>query len=154
MLFRSLDRLRQGLRQAHRDGSGLAVLFFDLDKFKPVNDQLGHTVGDRLLQSLSARLLQEVRASDTLARLGGDEFVVLLPVMKEGDDALAVAEKIRQAVAQPFPIDRHMIRVSASIGVAFYPEHAVDGEELMRCADRAMYQAKADGGNRFHVYRA
>ena len=149
-----LDRLRQGVRQAHRDGSGLAVLFFDLDKFKPVNDQLGHTVGDRLLQSLSARLLQEVRASDTLARLGGDEFVVLLPVMKEGDDALAVAEKIRQAVAQPFPIDRHMIRVSASIGVAFYPEHAVDGEELMRCADRAMYQAKADGGNRFHVYRA
>jgi diguanylate cyclase (GGDEF)-like protein/PAS domain S-box-containing protein len=149
-----LDRLRQGLRQAHRDGSRLAVIFFDLDKFKPVNDQLGHTVGDRLLQSLSARLLQEVRASDTLARLGGDEFVVLLPVMKEGDDALAVAEKIRQSVAQPVPIDRHLIRVSASIGVAFYPEHAVDGEELMRCADRAMYQAKAEGGDRFQVYQA
>ena len=130
------------------------MIFFDLDKFKPVNDQLGHTVGDRLLQALAMRLLGEVRVADTLARLGGDEFVVLLPVMKGGRDVLVVAEKIRLAVAQPFPIDRHLVNVSASIGIALYPDHAQEGEELLRCADRAMYQAKAEGGNRFVVYQA
>lgn len=149
-----LDRLRQGLRQAHRDHGQLAVIFFDLDKFKPVNDQLGHTVGDRLLQALARRLLGEVRVADTLARLGGDEFVVLLPVIKDGQDAQLVAEKIRQAVAQPFPIDRHLINVSASIGIALYPDHAQEGEELLRYADSAMYEAKAEGGNRFVVYQA
>ncbi len=149
-----LDRLGQGLHQAHREGGQLALLYFDLDKFKPVNDTLGHTVGDRLLQALAARLLQEGRAADTLARLGGDEFVVLLPIITNSRAAATVAEKIRRAVEQPFLIDQHQVNVSASIGIALYPEHATDAEELMQCADRAMYRAKAQGGNRFELYRA
>ena len=149
-----LDRLGQGLHQAHREGGQLALLYFDLDKFKPVNDTLGHTVGDRLLQALAARLLGEGRAADTLARLGGDEFVVLLPVITNGRAAATVAEKIRLAVEQPFQIDQHQVNVSASIGIALCPEHATDAEGLMQCADRAMYRAKAQGGNRFEMYQA
>lgn len=147
------DRLRQGLRQAHRDRGLLALIFFDLDKFKPVNDNLGHLVGDHLLQELATRLQGEVRAADTLARLGGDEFVILLPVIKDGHDAVAVAEKIRMAVDQPFLIDQHHIDISASIGIAFYPDHATDAEGLMQCADSAMYLAKTRGGNRFVLYQ-
>ncbi len=147
------DRLRQGLRQAHRDRRQLALIFFDLDKFKPVNDNLGHLMGDHLLQELATRLLGEVRAADTLARLGGDEFVVLLPVIKDGHDAVGVAEKIRLAVDQPFLIDQHHIDISASIGIAFYPDHASDAEGLMQCADSAMYVAKTHGGNRFVLYQ-
>ncbi len=147
------DRLRQGLRQAHRDRGQLVLIFFDLDKFKPVNDNLGHLVGDHLLQELATRLQGEVRAADTLARLGGDEFVVLLPVIKDGHDAVSVAEKIRLAVDQPFLIDQHHIDISASIGIAFYPDHATDAEGLMQCADSAMYLAKTHGGNRFVLYQ-
>jgi diguanylate cyclase (GGDEF)-like protein/PAS domain S-box-containing protein len=148
-----LDRLHQGLRQAYRNSGKLALLFFDLDKFKPVNDTLGHTVGDRLLQALSARLLGEIRDADTLARLGGDEFIILLPVVRDGSDALVVAEKIRQAVELPFLIDHQHISISTSIGIAFYPDHATDADGLIQCADSAMYLAKADGGNRFTLYR-
>jgi len=147
-----LDRLHQGLRQAKRNGEQLALLFFDLDKFKPVNDNLGHPVGDRLLQALAARLQEEMRAADTLARLGGDEFVVLLPVIKDHHDAVVVAEKIRQAVAEPFLIDLHHISISASIGIALYPDHATEAEGLVQCADSAMYLAKTSGGNRFTLY--
>jgi diguanylate cyclase (GGDEF)-like protein/PAS domain S-box-containing protein len=149
-----LDRLGQGLHQAHREGGQLALLYFDLDKFKPVNDTLGHTVGDRLLQALAERVLGVVRSSDTLARLGGDEFVVLLPVIKRSRAATVVAEKICQAVAQPFQIEAHRIEVTASIGIALYPDHASKAEGLMQGADKAMYRAKAQGGNRFELYRA
>jgi len=149
-----LDRLHQGLHQAQRDHRQLVLLFFDLDKFKPVNDHLGHTVGDRLLQALAARLMGELRAIDTLARLGGDEFVILLPAVKNSRAGVVVAEKIRRAVERPFLIDQHQINVSTSIGIAFYPDHAVNEEGLMRCADSAMYQAKANGGNRFEVWGA
>jgi|GEM_PF-4909559 len=147
-----LDRLHQGLHQAQRDQRYLVLLFFDLDKFKPVNDTLGHTVGDRLLQALAARLMGELRAGDTLARLGGDEFVILLHAVKNSRAGMVVAEKIRQAVALPFLIDQHQINVSTSIGIAMYPDHAANGEGLMRCADSAMYRAKSLGGNRFEVY--
>lgn len=148
-----LDRLIQGLRQAHRDCGQLALLYFDLDKFKPVNDNFGHTTGDLLLQALATRLLAEVRSTDTLARLGGDEFVVLLPVLKNDSEAITVAEKIRQAVDKPFLIDQHCISVSASIGIAFYPDNAQDEEGLIRCADSAMYRAKGHGGNRFEQFQ-
>lgn len=148
-----LDRLHQGLHQAQREGGQLALLYFDLDKFKPVNDTLGHTVGDRLLQALAERVLGVVRSSDTLARLGGDEFVVVLPVVKRSRAATVVAEKIRQAVEQPFQIDQHRIEVTTSIGIALYPEHATEAEGLMQGADSAMYRAKAQGGNRFEQYR-
>lgn len=147
-----MDRLRQGVRQAHRERTLLALIFFDLDKFKPVNDTLGHPVGDRLLQALADRLGRELRATDTLARLGGDEFVLLLPNLKDGQDALKVAEKIRQSVEGAFCIEGHRIQVSASIGVALFPDHAADELALMQCADRAMYRAKAKGGNQFGFY--
>ncbi|MGD9950260.1 MAG: diguanylate cyclase [Desulfobulbus sp.] len=144
-----MDRLRQGIRQAHRERALLALIFFDLDKFKAVNDTLGHPVGDCLLQALATRLSRELRASDTLARLGGDEFVLLLPNIKDGQDALNVAEKIRLSVALPFSIEGHRVQVSASIGVAIYPDHSADELDLMQRADRAMYQAKAKGGDQF-----
>ncbi|MDD2465642.1 MAG: diguanylate cyclase [Desulfobulbus sp.] len=147
-----MDRLRQGVRQAHRERSLLALIFFDLDKFKPVNDTLGHPVGDRLLQALATRLSRELRASDTLARLGGDEFVLLLPNIKDCMDALKVAEKIRQSVALPFCIEGHQVQVSSSIGVALYPDHGADERALMQCADRAMYRAKAKGGDQFELF--
>lgn len=148
-----MDRLCQGMLQSHRERSPLGLIFFDLDKFKPVNDHLGHPVGDLLLQALADRLDQELRASDTLARLGGDEFVLLLPTVGDGQDALTVAEKIRLAVEQPFFIEGHRIHVTASLGVALYPDHAADGLGLLHCADRAMYRAKAGGGNRFVLYQ-
>jgi len=147
-----MDRLRQGLHQAHRERAVLALIFFDLDKFKPVNDTLGHPVGDQLLKALATRLGRELRASDTLARLGGDEFVLLLPNIKEAQDGLKVAEKIRCSVALPFLIEGHRIQISASIGVALYPDHAADEQALMQCADQAMYQAKAHGGNQYGLY--
>lgn len=147
-----LERLQQGLRQAQRENKQLGLLFFDLDKFKPVNDQLGHAVGDLLLQALAKRLQDEVRAADTLARLGGDEFVILLHGVRNSRAGAVVAEKVRLAAELPFLIDGHEIRVSTSIGIAFFPDHATDGEGLLQCADSAMYRAKALGGNRFEVY--
>ncbi|MBM9615921.1 diguanylate cyclase [Desulfobulbus rhabdoformis] len=146
------DRLRQGVRQAHRERTILALLFFDLDRFKPVNDNLGHLVGDLLLQTLSSRLQEILRVSDTLARLGGDEFVLVLPNIKNSEDAFKVAEKIRSTVAIPFTLEGHYIEISASIGVALFPDHGVDELSLMRCGDQAMYQAKAAGGNRYAIY--
>jgi diguanylate cyclase (GGDEF)-like protein len=148
------DRLRQGLHQSEREQRQMALLFFDLDHFKPVNDQLGHAIGDRLLQELAHRLKDEVRAADTLARLGGDEFVILLYAVKNSRAGVVVAEKIRRAVEQPFFIDKHRLSVSTSIGIAFAPDHATEGESLLRCADSAMYQAKARGGNRIEIFQA
>ena len=147
-----MDRLRQGIRLAHRDRTLLALIFFDLDKFKPVNDALGHPVGDRLLQALATRLSRELRASDTLARLGGDEFVLLLPLIKDCQDALKVAEKIRLSVALPFYIEGHSIQVGSSLGVALFPDHAADELALMQCADQAMYRAKARGGDQVEFF--
>jgi len=140
------------VRQAHRERTILALLFFDLDRFKPVNDNLGHLVGDLLLQTLSSRLQEILRVSDTLARLGGDEFVLVLPNIKNSEDAFKVAEKIRSTVAIPFTLEGHYIEISASIGVALFPDHGVDELSLMRCGDQAMYQAKAAGGNRYAIY--
>lgn len=147
------DRLRQALHQAQRDQGKLALIFFDLDRFKPVNDCLGHAMGDRVLQTLAARLQGCVRAADTLARLGGDEFVVMLPVIESGQCALVVAEKIRQAVREPFLLDKHLISIASSLGIVLYPDHATDEEGLLWCADTAMYQAKAGGGDRIQVYQ-
>ena len=148
-----MDRLRQAVRQAHRDRTLLALLFFDLDRFKPVNDNMGHLVGDLLLKTLSTRLQDILRVSDTLARLGGDEFVLVLPNIKSSEDACKVAEKIRQSLALPFHLEGHHIEISASIGVAFFPDHSVDELGLMRCGDFAMYQAKAAGGDQYAVYQ-
>ena len=139
------DRLRQALLGAEREGGKLAVLFFDLDKFKPVNDTHGHAVGDLLLQQVATRVRSALRASDTLARIGGDEFVVLLPRIGAAPDARGVAEDILAQLNRPFFNDGLRLEISGSIGVAVYPDSGASAEELMRSADGAMYDAKLQG---------
>jgi diguanylate cyclase (GGDEF)-like protein len=148
------DRLQQMLVQAKRSNLLGALLFIDLDKFKPINDTLGHNIGDLLLQEIAQRLLASVRESDTVARIGGDEFVVLLPVIEATADAGTVAEKIRLTLALPFQICEHKIQIGCSIGIAVYPEHGEDEADLLKNADTAMYQAKQNGRNNVQMYRA
>lgn len=143
-----LDRLKQGILRARRDSSRLAVLFIDLDKFKPINDAHGHQIGDWLLCSVATRLQGCLRDSDTAARMGGDEFVVLLPDLSHTEAALAVAERIRVSLERPFVTETNeQLRISSSIGVAIYPDHGSSDEELLRLGDEAMYQAKNLGRN-------
>lgn len=146
------DRLGQALAAARRDGHRLAVLFIDLDNFKPINDNLGHAVGDLLLQAVAQRTRAALRESDSVARVGGDEFIVLLPHVRDAQDVLALAEKLRDTLAQPYDITPHRIAIAASIGAALYPEHGVDDIELLKHADEAMYEAKRQGRNRVRVF--
>ena len=148
------DRIRQALAKAKRDKARLALMFVDLDRFKPVNDELGHGVGDLLLQEVAKRLQACMRESDTAARLGGDEFIVLLPAIEAEQDAMLVAEKIRHALCQPFEVSGHTPDISCSIGVAVYPEHGNDEEQLVKHADIAMYHAKQSGRNNVKIFRA
>lgn len=150
-----LDRLQQAIFRARRDQTRVALMFLDLDEFKPINDRLGHAVGDWLLIQVAARMLGCVRESDTVAGLGGDEFVVLLPSVEWDADALAVAEKIRESLNQPFiTAQGEILQISSSTGVVFFPEHGSNETLLLTCADEAMYQAKEAGRNRIEVYRA
>jgi diguanylate cyclase (GGDEF)-like protein len=142
------DRLRQALLAAQREEHRLALIFFDLDKFKPVNDRYGHAVGDLLLQQIATRLRTILRASDTLARLGGDEFVVLLPRVAGTGDARKVAEDILRELNRPFMTEGFTLYISASLGVAVYPDGALDANSLLRNADAAMYEAKLHGRGR------
>jgi diguanylate cyclase (GGDEF)-like protein len=142
------DRLEQALAGARRDRLRLAVLFIDLDGFKAVNDDLGHDAGDLLLKDVAQRLLRSVRASDSVARIGGDEFIVLLRSVDSAAAALAIGDKLCAALRRPFPLDGRPANVSASIGVALYPEHGDDAARLTRCADSAMYEAKKAGNTR------
>lgn len=139
------DRLTLAMAYAKREKVLLALMFIDLDKFKPVNDTLGHEIGDLLLKQVAERLRQSVRASDTVARIGGDEFVVLLPVIDSNHDAAVVADKIIRALEIPFEIQKHTINISCSIGIAVYPEHGADQKILQINADMAMYHAKESG---------
>jgi diguanylate cyclase (GGDEF)-like protein len=126
----------------------MALMFIDLDKFKPVNDTHGHEVGDWMLLTVAKRIESCLRTSDTAARVGGDEFLVLLPELQTSNDAIAVAEKIRQALEQPVVTPSELtLHVSASIGIAIYPDHAQTAQDLLHLGDRAMYQAKNVGGN-------
>jgi diguanylate cyclase (GGDEF)-like protein len=147
------DRLHQALAQARREKAKLALMFLDLDKFKPVNDQLGHAIGDLLLREVAYRLQACMkRESDTVARLGGDEFVILLAQMDDEQEAATAAEKIVLAISQPFDIEQHTINISTSIGIAIFPAHGMDVKALMKKADEAMYQAKDAGRNCFRFY--
>ncbi|MBY0575439.1 MAG: sensor domain-containing diguanylate cyclase [Gallionellaceae bacterium] len=146
------DRLQQAVIKARRDKTYMAVMFIDLDRFKPVNDNLGHDIGDLLLKQVAHRMLSGVRASDTVARIGGDEFVVLLPSIEQEADATVVAEKILRALKQPFGVAGHEISISGSIGIAAYPEHGDDEKLLLINADIAMYHAKKDGRNGYRFY--
>ena len=145
------DRLKQILSSAKREHSQFALLFIDLDEFKPVNDNYGHAVGDEVLKESARRMLQCLRASDTVARVGGDEFVGLLPRIQQGADAVAVAAKMRRLIAEPFLIDGLKVSISSSIGIALYPEDGDKEETLLQNADAAMYQAKKNGRNQVRL---
>lgn len=147
------DRLQQALVAAKRDKSHMALMFIDLDKFKPINDELGHHIGDMLLKEAARRMQDCVRESDTVGRIGGDEFVVLLPVIEEEKDALLVAEKIRVALNNPFVLAGQSLGISSSSGIAVYPEHGKDEPQLMKNADAAMYHAKQNGRNNVVLYQ-
>ena len=152
---RLLNRLlEQAIVQSHRYKRKLAVLFLDLDRFKHVNDTMGHEAGDKLLQEAAQRLKGCLRESDTVARLGGDEFVVLLPELSEATHPATVAQKIISAIGKPFTQHGHEFSVTASVGIAVYPEDGADEPTLTKNADIAMYHAKKEGKNNFQFYSA
>ncbi len=146
------DRLNQALIQARRRSGSVALLFVDLDHFKTVNDTLGHSFGDQLLKQVSERLRQCVRGEDTVGRLGGDEFVIVLPALAEVRYAGLVARKAIDALAQPFTIDAHEVRISASIGIAVSPDAGDNVDALVKNADSAMFGAKQSGRNAFRFF--
>ena len=146
------DRLSMALTQAARNNQRLAVMFIDLDRFKVINDSLGHTMGDRLLQAVSQRLLGCIRRGDTLSRFGGDEFTLLLPDSQSPVAASQVAEKILESVKAPFKLGEHDIYVGASIGIAIYPEGGTTMDALIKNADIAMYRVKNTGKDGYHVF--
>ncbi|NBB12852.1 GGDEF domain-containing protein [Pseudomonas sp. SLFW] len=143
------ERLQQSLERAKRSAGRLALLYLDLDKFKQVNDTLGHAAGDLLLQEVAHRLKLCVRETDTVARIGGDEFVILLDRVNHPDDSAKVAEKICRTLNVPMVLKGNDWQILPSIGIANYPENATDLTQLFRHADEAMYCAKKGGGNRF-----
>jgi diguanylate cyclase (GGDEF)-like protein/PAS domain S-box-containing protein len=146
------DRLSQAIALARRRDRKLALLFLDLDRFKHINDSLGHAIGDRVLQVVAERLQECVRNTDTVSRQGGDEFVVLLPEVKHVQDAAVCADKILAALNQPLEIDHHRLYVSASIGIAAFPDDGGDADTLMKHADLAMYQAKDGSANAYRFF--
>jgi diguanylate cyclase (GGDEF)-like protein len=151
------DRLEMALARSQRGGSRGVVLMLDTDNFKTINDSLGHSTGDRLLQELAGRIIKALHQDDTVARLGGDEFVVL-PQLMDGETAvvlehaLAVVDQLRSALDRPFRLDGHDVHITVSVGVAVYPNDGNTVDELLRRADSAMYQAKATGRNATHFY--
>jgi diguanylate cyclase (GGDEF)-like protein/PAS domain S-box-containing protein len=147
------DRLTQAISLARRNHHLLAVLFLDLDGFKNINDSLGHSIGDKLLQCISARLLACVRKSDTVSRQGGDEFVVLLPEVTHAADAAISAAKIITELKNEHSIGEHRLHISASIGISTYPEHGENGETLIKNADTAMYHAKQCGRDNYQFFK-
>jgi diguanylate cyclase (GGDEF)-like protein/PAS domain S-box-containing protein len=148
------DRLGQSLIYANRSQRIVATLLLDLDRFKLINDSLGHSHGDELLRMVAFRLNQSVRPGDTVSRLGGDEFVVTLAEVAELDDVGLVAKRIRETLAKPFPLEGHELRVTASIGISLYPQDGDCAEILLRHADIAMYRAKEKGGDTFRFFAA
>ena len=142
-LFR--DRLNQELARAKRQNGRFAMVFLDLDHFKPINDNFGHDVGDQVLRQVARQLHGSVRAADTVGRIGGDEFVVLLAELGDSEPVLVLAEKLHQAVKQPFVVAGHEMSISCCIGVAVYPQDGADADALTKGADNAMYRAKEAG---------
>ena len=146
------DRFAHAIERAQRQRSGLALLFLDLDRFKNVNDSLGHPVGDELLKAVSERLRQLVRSEDTIARLGGDEFTILLESTDSDDSIVNVADKVVAALSQPFRVNEHVLHIGTSVGISRYPYDGDDATTLIKHADTAMYQAKAAGRSNFQFY--
>jgi diguanylate cyclase (GGDEF)-like protein/PAS domain S-box-containing protein len=146
------DRLNRAIVLAERHRQRLAVLFLDVDRFKHINDSVGHVIGDRLLQSLAQRLLTCVRNSDTVSRQGGDEFVILLSEVTHAADAAVSAQKLLLALSEPHRVDQHDLEVTVSIGIATYPDDGTDAETLLKRADFAMYHAKDSGRNNYQFF--
>jgi diguanylate cyclase (GGDEF)-like protein/PAS domain S-box-containing protein len=148
------DRLVQAVAQARRSNTQVGVMFIDLDYFKNINDSLGHEAGDRLLEEMSLRLRGCLREGDTVARLGGDEFVVSLLALKDSHDVIPVAEKLLESLREPVKLGPDVLHVTASVGVSLYPADGEDADELMRCADAAMYHAKEKGRDNCQFFTA
>ncbi|MDR2113099.1 MAG: diguanylate cyclase [Candidatus Accumulibacter sp.] len=148
------DRIHMAIIQARRKNAKFGLLMIDLDRFKPVNDKYGHSIGDMLLSAVAERMQKSLRESDTLARLGGDEFVAILPVIEEARDAAKVAKKIRRALCSPFDLTCDVtVSIDCSIGIAIYPDHGGDGDSLLKSADDAMYVAKSQGRTKVYFAR-
>ena len=148
------DRLNQGLANARRNEGMLAVLFMDLDRFKWVNDNRGHAAGDELLQQVALRAKACVRESDTVARLGGDEFLAVLPTVGGLEEAQGLAQRMVDAMNQPFALRDGAVQIGGSVGIALYPNHAKSVDMLIECADAGLYAAKRAGKNVFRVFEA
>lgn len=146
------EQLKSAVMLAERDHNSMALMFIDLDRFKKINDTLGHHMGDSVLIEVARRIRAEMRTSDIVARLGGDEFVVMLPRIALPEDGVVVAEKVLSLFAEPLHVGPHELRVTPSIGLVIYPTHGHDAVTLMRHADLAMYQAKNRGRNRIQMY--
>lgn len=149
-LFR--DRLSLAISHSKRNGSKVAVMFVDLDRFKLINDSLGHSIGDQLIQAVARRISESLREGDTLSRFGGDEFTLLLPNIHSQEDASIIARKILNELKQPFFIEQHELYASGSIGIAMYPDHGEQLDQLIQNADIAMYYIKANGKNSFRFF--
>ena len=147
------DRVGQAIASAQRNMKKVAVLFLDLDGFKHINDSLGHSIGDRLLQSIAKRLVDSVRGSDTVSRQGGDEFVVLLSEVEGLESAATTVRRLLQVGTEPHAIDQHDLHVTACIGVSIYPDDGLDAETLIKNADTAMYQAKENGRQSYQFFK-
>ncbi len=146
------DRMNKAIQNAKRTKSNLAIIFLDLDHFKLINDTLGHNIGDDLLIYISKILQTQIRESDTLARLGGDEFIILLPSIHSDQDVANIASKILHVLQNKHDIGSHQLFLTSSMGIALYPQHAKDVDELVRNADTAMYKAKNNGRNSYKIY--
>jgi len=148
------EELEQEIRNIHRHGGHLAVMYLDLDDFKRINDSMGHEAGDRVLKSIAQRIKRVVSENDIVARLGGDEFAVLLLDLESHNDAMNIAEKITEEVAQPITLDQREALVSASVGITVFPEDSQNAEALMRNADLALYSSKKAGKNRYEFFNS
>jgi diguanylate cyclase (GGDEF)-like protein len=146
------DRLTQALALSYRNQQNTAVMFVDLDRFKTINDSLGHAVGDALLKEVASRLVKQLRIGDTICRIGGDEFVVVLPEVKRSSDVAHVAQKVIEQLSQPVVIEERELLVSCSIGISVYPDDGRDAESLIRNADAAMYHAKELGRANYQFF--
>lgn len=147
-----IDRISDSIETAHRSQQKLGILFLDLDRFKAINDSLGHNIGDKLIQEVAKRLLQTLRKEDTISRNGGDEFVVVIKRMSNSNEAILIAQKLIESMTSIFEIDSHKIHIGVSIGISVYPNDGDTAIELLRNADTAMFNAKKNGGNRLQFY--
>jgi diguanylate cyclase (GGDEF)-like protein len=146
------DRLTQALASARRQKGRVALLFLDLDRFKNINDSLGHSVGDLFLQEVAERLKRCGREQDTVARVGGDEFLIVLTGLKDVTDAAVAAERLMDAIISEHTIQGHTLNITCSVGISIFPEHGTDADTLIKNADIAMYNAKQGGRNGFRFF--